>query len=254
MLDTLPNLKSSDEDNDSNYEPKSGESSDTNDSEPYYDSDEFCWSSEITNSNSESTQLDAWKTLWSTGAATASKLSRPRKTRADARKDVTRKNRSSVTNVTYGPKSIKAHERLNSVPGEGLSVHNGVLFCTHCTVDLATKMSMVKQHVNSKRHVDRKERSLISATNTRIGTQSLITTAVKAKRAQRYDSGTPFIIAEDVDKYRCQVAYAFLLDGVAFHTLKDPQDDGLRRILESGRHTLPKRYSSCTNTLLLAWI
>lgn len=252
MLVTLPNFNSSDEENDSTYEEPSIESSDTNDSEPYYESDDFCLSSEITNSNSESSQLHAWKDLFQSGAASTSKLSRDRKTRAASRpSSLPRKNRSGATNLSYAPKSVSVIGRVREVPNEGLECHNTRFFCTYCTVDVGLKMSMIKQHILSKMHLNRKLEFVTSATNTKIGTQSLITTVIRTERADRYDSGSSFVIAEDVDTYRCQVAYAFLLDGIAFHTLKNPQDAGIRRILESKRHTLPQREISDCIPLVL---
>ena len=101
------------------------------------------------------------------------------------------------------------------------------------------KSSSNKQHLLTSHHVDMKR---VKTNEQQIGMEKNMEDFVVVDNYRQIGEGISFTLKNEVSEYRLQVCYSFLLDGVAFNTLRDPPHPlGLRRNLESLRYTLPHR-------------
>ncbi len=118
-------------------------------------------------------------------------------------------------------KAVSILERVKQFPNECLAKEGGALFCEACRTEIGMKKSLVKQHVNSKRHVDGKKKWQAETLR-----QKSICRELKAYESRVHPVGETLPEADKV--WRVNVVTHFLKAGIALS-----KADRLRPLLES---------------------
>ena len=62
------------------------------------------------------------------------------------------KKRHQPSKTSHDPKSVSLHQRLREFANENLTVSACKLFCMGCREELGLKVTVIKQHLKSKKH------------------------------------------------------------------------------------------------------
>ena len=88
-----------------------------------------------------------------------------------------------------------------------ITVSSGKLFCSACREELSLKLSIIKNHVHSRKHAQRKKQL-----NSAKSREQEIAVALKAYEKEAHPSGET--LPEDHKLYRVKVVSTFLKAGV----------------------------------------
>ena len=124
---------------------------------------------------------------------------------------------------------MSVESRVKQFPGEHLVVSAGKLFCHACREELTTKMSVLKSHLRSKKHVVGKEK--LAERDKR---ERDIAAALKKHDECHHPKGE--ILPESVRVFRVKVVTAFLKAGIPLNKIEH-----FRSILEETAFRLTDR-------------
>ena len=145
--------------------------------------------------------------------------------RAPKRTELTRKRairhmpyrKKSTPSCSSDPKSVTPTQRVREFPKEELTQSAGKLFCNACREELSLKLSIIKLHIASSKHVAGKE-----ALAKRESRERDIAEAMQLYDKQEQPSGQTLPEAQRV--YRIKVVTTFLKAGVPLNKLHHFQD------------------------------
>ena len=105
------------------------------------------------------------------------------------------------------PKSVVPLQRAREFPDEMLNVSSGKLFCSACREELSLKVSVIKNHMKSAKHVASKKKCTLKECRERDIAESLI-----KHNESTHQEGESLPVDQQV--YRVKVASTFLCAGV----------------------------------------
>ena len=159
-------------------------------------------------------------------APTAADITRKRKIRANPPHTTVRKKKPACQT---DPKSVSAAERAREYSSEMITVSSGKLFCSACREELSLKLSIIKNHVQSGKHAQRKKQL-----NSAKSREQEIAVALKAYEKEAHPSGET--LPEDHKPYRVKVVSTFLKAGVLLAKIEQ-----FRELLEQNAYRLTDR-------------
>lgn len=113
---------------------------------------------------------------------------------------------------TYDPKSVPPAKRVKEYPGEYLSDSNDKLFCNACREEIGLKSSVVRNHIQSNKHKNGKERLASKEVAERD-----IARAIQAASEQLHPRGET--LPEEQQVYRAKVVRVFLRSATPLNKL-----------------------------------
>ena len=141
------------------------------------------------------------------------------------------KKQHQPSKTSHVPKSVSPHQRLREFANENLTVSAGKLFCTGCREELGLKVTVIKQHLKSKKHQLGKERLQCKNREERD-----IALAFDAYNKEEHLFGET--LSRDVQVYHVKVVQTFLKAGVPLNKV-----DIFRDLLEENGTRLAGRRS-----------
>ena len=129
------------------------------------------------------------------------------------------------------PKNVSPEQRVREYPDESLTVSSGFLFCRACRERLSLKSSSLKNHINSKKHIDGKDKI-----KTKVAHEQEIAVALKKYNTDVHPRGETLPEAQQI--YRIKVARTFLTAGVPFNKVEIFRD----LLEENGYRLSDKRF------------
>ena len=136
--------------------------------------------------------------------------------------------RRSHGRSNFNPRSVAPAQRVKEFPEEPINVSAGKLFCKACKEELSTKLSVLKNHLKSKKHAEATKKLEKSDKRERDIAQALVV----------YDESRPRgeTLPTDQRVYRVKVVTAFLKAGVPLSKI-----DCFRDLLEERAFRLTDR-------------
>ena len=86
-----------------------------------------------------------------------SEVARPRKIKTNTPPVGLKRSTGQSKFRSYMPKSISPIQQVREFPNDSFTVSAGKLFCNPCREEIGTKLSVIRLHVKSKKHVSGKE-------------------------------------------------------------------------------------------------
>lgn len=129
------------------------------------------------------------------------------------------------------PKNVSPEQRVREYSDESLTVSSGFLFCRACREKLSLKSSSLKNHNNSKKHIDSKDKI-----KTKVAHEQEIAGALKKYNTDVHPRGETLPEAQQI--YQIKVARTFLTAGVPFNKVEIFRD----LLEENGYRLSDKRF------------
>ena len=140
--------------------------------------------------------------------------------------------RKKNTTCSTDPKGVNVVQRAKEFSGEMITVSAGNLFCSACREELSLKLSVIKQHVQSAKHLQKKQ---LAEKRSR---EHDISQAFKSYEQEVHPSGETHSEAHKLR--RVKVVTTFMRVGVPLAKI-----DHLKNLLEEHAYSLTDRRGMC---------